>query len=70
MRDISGTKKESGFVAHCFTEIIKLTGDEGGDKMPTKYEEKGTYHRTSREELKDIDSKRDLENLGKRNGRK
>ncbi len=33
--------------------------------MLTKYEEKVRIIETSREELKDIDSKRDLENLGK-----
>ena len=51
--------------AHCFAELLELTGDEGGRQMLTKYEEKVRIIETSREELKDIDSKRDLENLGK-----
>ena len=52
--------------AHCFAELLELTGDEGGRQMLTKYEEKVRIIETSREELKDIDSKRDLENLGKK----
>ena len=48
-----------------FCGIIRINRDEGGRQMLTKYEEKVRIIETSREELKDIDSKRDLENLGK-----
>ena len=51
--------------AHCFAELLELTGDEGR-QMLTKYEEKVRIIEDKPEELKDIDSKRDLRIWGKK----
>ena len=51
--------------AHCFSELLNLTGDEGGRQILGKYESKVRIIETKQEELTDIDSRQDLENIRK-----
>lgn len=49
--------------SHCFSELLSLTGDEGGRQIFGKYESKVRIIETKPEELTDIDSRQDLENI-------